>query len=199
MDQLWAPWRMEYILSEKERGCIFCDKARVETDRKNLLLYRGKTAFVLMNLYPYTSGHLMVVPNRHTADFASLSLEEHRDLGRTMALAQSILEECFSPHGFNIGMNLGRPAGLLGEFPFHEFPFAGQEVRNGHSRLHGGKQLCFFLDNIGKTFCDQVIEHLINLLAGNARPVGDFLGFETPVPDQHQVGAGLVGVQTQSL
>jgi ATP adenylyltransferase len=105
---------MEYIkttVKDNHDECVFCKMLSDSDDRANLILHRFERCFLVMNLYPYTSGHLMVVPTRHTADFAGLSLEEHADFGRTLALAQSILTECFSPHGFNIGMNLGRSAG----------------------------------------------------------------------------------------
>ncbi|RQV99991.1 HIT domain-containing protein [bacterium] len=115
MDRLWAPWRMEYIKTtvqdNPDAACVFCEMLAASDDRKNLILHRFERCFLLMNLFPYTSGHLMVVPTRHTADFSSITLEEHADFGRTLALAQCILTECFAPHGFNIGMNLGRPAG----------------------------------------------------------------------------------------
>jgi len=70
---LWAPWRMEYILGEKESGCIFCTRINQDSDKDNLILLRGKNNFVIMNKYPYNNGHLMVVPNRHTSEFDSLS------------------------------------------------------------------------------------------------------------------------------
>ena len=73
---LWAPWRMEYILGEKEQGCVFCNRFESDKDRDNLILFRGEHNFVIMNKYPYNNGHLMIVPNRHTADFHSLSETE---------------------------------------------------------------------------------------------------------------------------
>lgn len=115
MERLWAPWRMEYIKTTVQDNsgdaCVFCEMLADPDDRKHLILHRFERCFLVMNLYPYTSGHLMVVPTRHTADFSGLTIEEHAEFGRTLALAQSILVECFSPHGFNIGMNLGRTAG----------------------------------------------------------------------------------------
>mgnify|MGYP002850913307 FL=1 len=73
MDKLWAPWRIEYIRSPKEDGCIFCIKSQETNDRNNLVLYRGKKAFVLMNLYPYSNGHLMISPYQHTSETDDLS------------------------------------------------------------------------------------------------------------------------------
>ena len=68
MDRIWAPWRMDYIKSPKKSDCVFCEKSHSKKDKKNLVLHRGKETFVLMNLYPYTNGHLMIVPYLHTSD-----------------------------------------------------------------------------------------------------------------------------------
>jgi ATP adenylyltransferase len=111
MEKLWAPWRMAYVEIAKPQGCIFCDKPREERDDENLILQRGKTAFVIMNAFPYNNGHLMVAPYRHTAELESLSAEERDEL---MALAQEslrLLQAAFGPDGYNLGMNLGRVAG----------------------------------------------------------------------------------------
>jgi ATP adenylyltransferase len=111
MERLWAPWRMAYVEVAKPQGCIFCEKPREERDDENLILQRGKTAFVIMNAFPYNNGHLMVAPYRHTAELESLSAEERDEL---MALAQEslgLLRAAFGPDGFNLGMNLGRIAG----------------------------------------------------------------------------------------
>jgi ATP adenylyltransferase len=128
LDRLWAPWRMEYIkttVNDKTDGqCIFCKMLEQGADDRNFVLHRFPSCFLVMNLYPYTSGHLMVVPLRHTSDFQSISPEEHREMGRVIALAQEILKECFSPHGYNIGMNLGRSAGagIIDHLHYHIVP-----------------------------------------------------------------------------
>lgn len=111
MKKLWAPWRMEYILQPKPQGCIFCDKPKQEQDRENLILYRGKTCFVIMNFYPYNNGHLMVVPYRHIAKLDKLSMQEQTEMMQTVAKAGTILEKTMHCEGLNIGMNLGRVAG----------------------------------------------------------------------------------------
>lgn len=111
MEKLWAPWRMAYVEVAKPQGCIFCDKPREDRDEENLILQRGRTAFVIMNAFPYNNGHLMVAPYRHTAELESLSPEERDEL---MALAQEslrLLQAAFGPNGYNLGMNLGRVAG----------------------------------------------------------------------------------------
>ncbi len=124
MDQLWAPWRMEYILSEKENGCIFCDKARVETDRENLLLYRGKTAFVLMNLYPYNNGHLMLAPYEHVDSLEKLPVNTLTEVMTLSQVTMKILRETLGAEGFNLGVNQGKiaGAGIAGHLHFHIVP-----------------------------------------------------------------------------
>lgn len=111
MKKLWAPWRMEYILQEKQKGCLFCEKPRQEQDRENLILHRGAACFVIMNFYPYNNGHLMVVPYRHTADLAALTQPEQVEIMVLLGRCTHILQERLSAQGFNIGMNLGRVAG----------------------------------------------------------------------------------------
>lgn len=111
MKTLWAPWRMEYILSEKEKCCIFCEKPREERDRDNLILYRGKEAFVIMNKYPYNNGHLMVVPYYHTSSFVGLSESVLLELMNLVKYSVECLGKAFGPEGYNIGINVGQVAG----------------------------------------------------------------------------------------
>lgn len=116
MEKLWAPWRMQYIQtaidgSDKDEGCIFCTKPARDADEKDLILWRGEHCFVIMNLYPYNNGHLMVVPRRHTADIGELTLPESAELWSTIVLCRNVLALKFSPDAINIGMNLGRTAG----------------------------------------------------------------------------------------
>ncbi len=111
MKRLWAPWRMEYIQQAKPAGCIFCDKPEQERDRENLILYRGRHSFVIMNYYPYNNGHLMVVPYRHTADLAGLQEAEQLEMMGLLGRCTRILTEAMKSQAFNIGMNLGRIAG----------------------------------------------------------------------------------------
>ncbi len=121
---LWAPWRMEYILGEKEKGCIFCTRLQLQDDQKNLILYRGEHNFIIMNKYPYNNGHLMVVPNRHTADFESLTEHESLEMMNLIAKSLRVLKETIRPHGFNIGINLGEiaGAGIDDHLHFHIVP-----------------------------------------------------------------------------
>ena len=108
---LWAPWRIEYIRSGKAGDCFLCRMFDEKNDRANLLLYRGETCAVLMNRYPYNSGHLMVAPRRHIAGPDGLSAEEVLELAALTNRAVSILKTVMNPQGFNIGINLGESAG----------------------------------------------------------------------------------------
>ncbi len=111
MKNLWAPWRIEYILGEKEEGCVFCNRLGREMDEADLILHRGPRAFVIMNRYPYNNGHLLVMPNRHTWDFDSLDAEERSELFELLVRCRKVLEKAMSPEGYNIGLNLGKTAG----------------------------------------------------------------------------------------
>ncbi|BFN37234.1 HIT family protein [Fidelibacter multiformis] len=113
MDYLWAPWRIEYIRRDKseEEKCIFCQKPSEDDDEENLIVYRGKYTFVLMNLFPYNNGHLMIAPYRHTSDFLSLTDDENREMTKLTQVSLRVLETCLSPQGYNIGLNLGSVSG----------------------------------------------------------------------------------------
>lgn len=111
MEIIWAPWRMGYILGEKPKGCIFCDKPKDDKDRENLLLARAKRCSVMLNAYPYNNGHLMVAPYRHVAALTDLTEDEISDIMRVAQQCVSVLQQEFKPDGFNVGMNLGRVAG----------------------------------------------------------------------------------------
>ena len=108
---IWAPWRIEYILGEKEGGCFLCKMFEEDNDRENLLLKRGKTCAVVMNRYPYNSGHLMVTPYRHLDNLSELTPEERLELMDLTAEAVDILKAELNPQGLNLGFNLGEPAG----------------------------------------------------------------------------------------
>jgi len=124
MKQTWAPWRMQYIKSEKEQGCIFCKAAESADDRQSLVLYRGEFNFVLMNKYPYNNGHLMIAPYRHTADPSALDGETGLELFGLIQLGFEVLKAAFDPQGFNAGLNLGKcaGAGILDHLHFHLVP-----------------------------------------------------------------------------
>jgi len=111
MDTLWAPWRIGYITGPKPDGCIFCIKPGEHRDRENFILYRGALCFVMLNIYPYNNGHLMVVPYEHVASIADLPAEAMAEVGYMTQRVVGVLRESLSPTGFNIGINQGYPAG----------------------------------------------------------------------------------------
>jgi len=111
MERLWAPWRMAYIEVPQQQGCVFCAKAGEEQDREQLILHRGRRCFLIMNLFPYNNGHLMVAPYRHTADLIGLTGEEQAEMMGLTRYCVRLLGEAFRPDAFNIGMNLGKTAG----------------------------------------------------------------------------------------
>lgn len=122
IETLWAPWRMEYILSfkdEEKPPCIFCERFPKDDDKNNLILYRGEHCFVIMNRFPYNSGHLMVVPYQHSGNLQDLTREENSELMAVLQLSQKVLTEVMKPQGFNIGMNLGRVGGAGVEDHLH--------------------------------------------------------------------------------
>ncbi len=112
MKHLWAPWRMEFILGKKKpKGCIFCTFPKEKKDKQNLIVFRGKHTFVILNRYPYNNGHLMVIPYRHTANLADLERDELSELMSMTTEVVNILKKTHGPQGFNLGMNLGAAAG----------------------------------------------------------------------------------------
>jgi ATP adenylyltransferase len=111
LKQLWAPWRLEYIESaDEQEGCVFC-RARDSNDDAGLVVHRGEHAIVVLNKYPYASGHLMVAPRRHESEFGELAAEEALEVHRLAASALGVLADVMRPAGFNLGWNLGRIAG----------------------------------------------------------------------------------------
>jgi ATP adenylyltransferase len=111
MDRLWSPWRMQYVTGTGEpRGCVFCE-APASDSAASLVLHRGRHCYVILNLFPYNSGHLMVVPNRHIATLSSTTPEERCEMMDLTRLAEQALTETYMPQGLNVGMNLGRSAG----------------------------------------------------------------------------------------
>jgi len=109
---------MDYILGEKEKGCFFCRKLKEKTHKKNLILYRGEYVFVMLNKYPYNNGHLMIVPKRHRLNLEELNSYELRELVDLLKVSTKVLKTTLRPHGFNIGMNIGK-AGGAGEDHLH--------------------------------------------------------------------------------
>lgn len=112
-ENLWAPWRIDYIKGDgpKEKGCIFCNRLKEERDRENLILARGKHSFIIMNRYPYNNGHLMVTPNRHVGDITKLTEDEVLEIFSLVTGSTDAISNAMNPDGYNIGMNLGKVAG----------------------------------------------------------------------------------------
>lgn len=116
MEKLWSPWRSKYIESfksdEDKSKCIFCQMVDLKPDDKdNLLVHQAKFAFIVLNLYPYNNGHLMIVPKRHTNDFPGLTKDELAECMELLQKSEIALRKVMSPHGFNIGANIGRVSG----------------------------------------------------------------------------------------
>jgi ATP adenylyltransferase len=112
MNHLWSPWRMEYIEnSNKVEGCIFCTMPEIQDGAENLIAYRGKCAFVILNRYPYTSGHLMVVPFEHKSNLEDLDAVTRAEMMELTMGCIVVLRKIYDPQGFNIGANIGEAAG----------------------------------------------------------------------------------------
>ena len=111
MERMWAPWRLEYIKrADDQPGCVLCAAAEGD-DEELLVVHRGDAAFVLLNKYPYASGHLMVAPRRHVGEYPELTAAEAAEIHALTACSLEVLRDVYAPHGFNLGWNLGRVAG----------------------------------------------------------------------------------------
>jgi len=125
MDYLWSPWRMEYILAPKtDQGCIFCNGLKLVDGPDNLIVFRGPKAFVMLNRFPYTSGHLMVVPYQHQPSLELLESSSRTDIMDQAARALQVLEVLYKPQGYNLGINIGSAAGagILDHVHLHIVP-----------------------------------------------------------------------------
>ena len=127
MDRLWTPWRYRYVSSAKPgrgSGCIFCEKAASSDDRGNYIVLRAERNFLILNLYPYTTGHLMIVPYEHVATLEEAPQETLQEMMRLTARAEKALRQVYGPDGLNIGMNVGESAGagIAGHIHMHVLP-----------------------------------------------------------------------------
>ncbi|MGH9681861.1 MAG: HIT family protein [Candidatus Acidiferrales bacterium] len=112
MDYLWTPWRYRYVSEARNAtGCVFCDLPAAGRDEEALIVLRGAKNFVILNRYPYTSGHVMIVPYLHTSDFAGLDADTTSEMMLLAQRVQAAIAGTYHPDGFNLGMNLGRSAG----------------------------------------------------------------------------------------
>ena len=131
MDHLWSPWRMKYIRGKNSpKGCVFCDAIKMEDGDDNLIITRGKRAFVIMNRYPYTSGHIMVVPNSHIGKFTDMDQETCAEVMDLTRQGITTLDAVYQPEGYNMGANLGASAGagIEGHIHFHIVPRWGGDT-----------------------------------------------------------------------
>ena len=125
MKVLWAPWRMEYVSSDNNKGeCIFCTGDDRSQDERRFILFIGNRSIVLMNRFPYINGHLLIAPLRHVSTLNALSPEEKLDLITMVEKSIGVLKEVMNPEGFNVGLNLGKiaGAGLEDHIHFHVVP-----------------------------------------------------------------------------
>ena len=126
MQRLWAPWRETYIstLTAKQNSCVFCRILAAQKDAQHLIFIRKPHAYAVLNLYPYSNGHCLVVPNRHVGDISKLPQEEYVQLMDLLRETKDLLQEVFKPQGFNVGINLGRlaGAGIPGHVHIHLVP-----------------------------------------------------------------------------
>jgi len=127
MERLWSPWRLAYVMGTAgPSGCIFCNATGPSPDptRDALVLIRGRLSFVILNLYPYNNGHLMVAPNRHIASLGAATPDELSEMMRFTRDAEAALGEAYRPEGINMGLNLGRPAGagIVDHIHIHAVP-----------------------------------------------------------------------------
>lgn len=111
MRPLWAPWRMDYVTSPKSGANIFEEKMNSDNDRENLVLFRGKLSFILMNLYPYNNGHLLIAPYRKVNSMERLDSDESSEIMKLSQESMRVLRESMNAEGFNMGLNVGKAAG----------------------------------------------------------------------------------------
>lgn len=122
MDRLWAPWRLGYIQSKKEKACLFCKGIKLK--RKNFIIIKNKYSLAILNKYPYNNGHLLIAPLRHINDISRLTEDEILDIFKTLNQAKNILNRVLKPQGFNIGINTSSVsgAGIAGHLHIHMVP-----------------------------------------------------------------------------
>ncbi len=121
-DYIWAPWRLKYVKDaskDLEEECIFCAKPAEDDDAESLIVHRGESCFVILNLYPYTNGHLMIAPFEHVGRIQDISAEVTAEMMALSQQAISVLQAKYEPHGFNVGFNQGRVAGAGVEHHIH--------------------------------------------------------------------------------
>jgi ATP adenylyltransferase len=112
MKRIWAPWRMDYVEGKvKEKGCIFCSRAAMDDNSESLILHRGRQAFVILNRFPYTNGHTLVVPFEHKASLEDLDEATRNELMQLTTQTLAVMREVYNAESFNVGINIGEAAG----------------------------------------------------------------------------------------
>ncbi len=125
MKHLWSPWRMKYIEQhKKDDGCVFCIAQAKPDGAENLIVFRGSLSYVILNRFPYTSGHLMVIPFQHVPNIEELDSATRAEMMELTSKSMTVLRGIYKPHGFNMGMNIGEAAGagVLGHVHIHVVP-----------------------------------------------------------------------------
>jgi ATP adenylyltransferase len=131
MDYLWSPWRYRYVAdAAKDDRCIFCDALAMNDDAKSLIVLRAKKNFIILNRFPYTTGHVMIVPYAHVAELSACDAEALAEMMRLAARVQAAYAAVYKPEGYNLGMNLGRcaGAGITGHLHLHVLPRWGGDT-----------------------------------------------------------------------
>ena len=159
MDHLWSPWRLAYVTDNaRSEGCVFC--AAQASDQLSLIVFSGRACFVILNLFPYNNGHLMVVPKRHVGSLVAATSDELSELIELTRRAEAAISEAYAPHGMNMGINLGKPAGagVLDHLHMHVVP-----------RWNGDTN---FMSVVGET---RVLPEELPITAARLRPIFDRL------------------------
>jgi len=125
MDYLWTPWRYAYVsTTEKATGCVFCEAQKAKDDAKARIVYRGQKCFVILNAFPYTPGHVMIVPYAHLDELQKLPVDAAQEMMAQSQKMETVLRELYRPDGINLGMNIGKAAGagIAGHIHMHVLP-----------------------------------------------------------------------------
>jgi ATP adenylyltransferase len=156
MNHIWSPWRMKYIeKTEKEEGCVFCNAQAKEDNATNLIAFRGQFSFVILNRYPYTSGHLMVIPFKHVATLEELDPATRAEMIELTSQCMTVLRKTYNPQAFNMGANIGEAAGagVPGHFHIHIVPRWGGDT-NFMSTLGETRVLPESMEDTYKRVCE---------------------------------------------
>jgi ATP adenylyltransferase len=154
MNKLWAPWRISYITGKKQKGCIFC-KAVNSKVNKDLVIAKSQFSIAMLNKYPYNNGHIMISPKRHVSQIEKLTKEEIADIFSLLNKCKNKLDKKLHPHGYNIGINIGRDAGagITGHLHVHLVPRYRGDV-NFMPSVSGVKVISQSLEDLAKLMED---------------------------------------------